>query len=259
MNMNKFRRGWFQRVGHSEFPISTMLILGVLIYSVLNITSCRSRKKKQTATLEVRIVNAPTKEETNQIVIIDNWFLFIEEIEISGFRDGKEDVHIVDRRIQQITDDKKFNYTIPSGRYDYLNVSLYIPEGEEEDDDDDDDRDNNRTPSVFIKGRLKADSCFCLPTEKTVLIRINEDKVIKFDGPHNKSKELSAQGTYVAILNLNISKWLNSIPKSLWIDAALEEFEDTIIIIDEDSHEDLYEQITRNIGKGATLTIKEAP
>lgn len=247
MSMNKFKLSWFQDCLRYLRRIKSLFLLLVILYGIINISGCKGKKERQTAVLQLQIISSEDKQ-TAAPVVIDNWFIFSKQIEIEGLRDGEEKLYISDARIEQLIPGKKFSYNIPAGSYDFLNAYLMTPEESEIGD--------STMPSIFIKGKIKTNPYSV--TTKTFMVNIFLSRIIRFEEGDNRFKNIEPKQTYIALLDLNISKWLNSIPASVWIDAANREDGDTIMIND-GSHETLYNLIVSNIGKEATITIKEAP
>ncbi len=247
MSMNKFIRSWFQFGFKNMLQLEVLLLLLVILYGTISVSGCKGKKKKETAVLQLQFTSSESQQPSH-VVTIDSWFIFSKHIEIKGLRDGEENLYVSESRMEQLVAGKKFSYNIPAGSYDYLNVYLMTPEESEVGD--------SSMPSIFIKGKIKPNSD--PDAIKMFMVNIFLSRIIRFEEGDNRFKNLDPKRTYVAILDLNINKWFRTIPASVWIDAAHRDHRDTLII-DDGSHETLYNLIVSNIGKGATITIKEAP
>ena len=245
--MNKFRRSWFQSGLTNVIKFNGLLFLLVVLYAIISVYGCKGKNKKETAVLQLQVTSSEGHQPSS-VITIDSWFIFSKQIEIKGLRDGEENIYISDMRMEQLVAGKKFSYNIPAGSYDYLNVYLMTPEENEVGD--------STLPSIFVKGKINLGPS--PSATKTFLVYIFLSRIIRFEEGDNVFKNLNPKQAYIALLDLNISEWLNSIPASVWLDAANNEPRDTLIIND-GSHETLYNLIVSNIGKGATITIKEAP
>ncbi len=249
MSMTNFRKGWFP-FWHITRKIAytiLLVLIGMLIFLEYGCEGGK-RGKKQTAMLHLQIYSSEPQQNYNTQVVVDDWFIFSKVIEISGLRNGEDNVYISDSRVEQITQGKKFSYEVPAGTYDYINVAILTPEESE--------LNGSTVPSIFIKGRILQGNN--LGGEKTFIANIYISKIIKFEEGDNKFKEFEPELAYLALLDLNVNEWVNSVPASVWVDAANRNNNDTLYI-DDGSHETIYNLLIQNIGTGATITIKPAP